>query len=249
MEAYESDIVFTDGVKQNVFSVQYTAWLTEIFNSDEVRAYLLNEYGISWDADSEIAVHLNQNSEDGAPYFSIGTTDYHQLDDFFGEKDSLTVATGKTTQERWYTDTFDLVTSDPWGDNPLVIDLSADSANGTSGDQGEDGSDGATGDSGQPGGDATILGTNGDGGDDGVNAVGTGNPKSVAGDGTDGTDGTAGTAGTAGGDGDPGGDGTAGTDGKDGQAAIVVDDSQPYTAILIQSYGGETNVIRGGDGG
>jgi hypothetical protein len=236
----------TDGTKQNVFSVEYGAWLTQLFNSTEVRQYLLNEYQIS--LDTVLKTEINQNSADGSPYFSIDGVAYHQLDEFFGDQTAVMIATGKTTQERYYASSFEL--PNPYGDNPFVIELADDTTVGDDGVDGVDGIsgvDGADGAAGAVGFDKLIDGIDGVRGAD---AVGSGAPgqRRIA---TDGSDATSGTAGDDGDDGSPGEIGTAGGDGTDGQSGttgVVLDPLMGYTSLVINSTG-TANVIVGGNGG
>ena len=95
----------SDGTTQSYFAVNYTAWLTEIFNSEEVLAYL---DGLGIDTSGGIVVKLNQNSEDGAPYIEVGGVAYYDVfESFFGGRTDVDLKTGKTSQERWYSDSFE----------------------------------------------------------------------------------------------------------------------------------------------
>src|SRR5688572_27923393 len=76
----------SDGTTQSYFAVQYTAWLTEIFNSTEVREWLLNEHDIALDA--EVVVKLNQNDSnlEAAPYIEVDGVAYDVFQDFFDDR-------------------------------------------------------------------------------------------------------------------------------------------------------------------
>ena len=103
----------SDGTTQSYFAVQYTAWLTEIFNSTEVREWLLNEHDIALDA--EVVVKLNQNDSnlEAAPYIEVDGVVYDVFQDFFDDRTDVDLKTGKTSQERWYSDTFEFGNAAP----------------------------------------------------------------------------------------------------------------------------------------
>lgn len=96
-ETEDGDLKLTDGVNtQNQFAVAYTAWLN----------YLVSEFGIGDDIDGDgiIKVGLNQNAEFGTPY--IEGLSQEQLDELFGDRESVVLTTGRTTQTRYYSDDF-----------------------------------------------------------------------------------------------------------------------------------------------
>ena len=89
-------IAVSPEITQNQFSVQYTAWLQ----------HLVDDFGIGadLDEDSVISVGLNQNDPTGTPFIEGVLAE--DLDAMFGGRTSFDAKTGKTTQERWYSDTF-----------------------------------------------------------------------------------------------------------------------------------------------
>lgn len=111
-----------DGTTQNYFSVQYTAWLSSVFNDSAVRSFLQSQYGIATDA--EIVVKMDQNGgAEGSPYIMVGDTAY--AIDGFSEQQSVDLKTGRVTQERWYADTFTFGSTVV---NPIDIALTVDPA-------------------------------------------------------------------------------------------------------------------------
>lgn len=102
---------------QNFFAKHYTAWLTSLVAE--------NELGADLDGDGEISVDLNQNDPDGTPIIEGMTED--ELTAMFGDRLSLEVKTGKTTHDRWYSDSItlgsDAVTSDSGMD--VITDFDA----------------------------------------------------------------------------------------------------------------------------
>ncbi|RDI60975.1 VCBS domain-containing protein [Microvirga subterranea] len=102
-------ISFTSGgepvLTQSQFSTYYTAWLTSIFSDPAVQQWLRDNYKIDL-AGKAIQVNLNQNSDTLLPTVN-GITDQKIYDALFGEKSSLIVGTGKTTQERSYVSDFE----------------------------------------------------------------------------------------------------------------------------------------------
>jgi VCBS repeat-containing protein len=95
----------TANLTQSQFSTYYTAWLTSIFSDANVQQWLRDTYKIDL-AGQAIQVNLNQNSGTLLPTVN-GITDQRIYDALFGAKSSLTVGTGKTTQERWYVSSFE----------------------------------------------------------------------------------------------------------------------------------------------
>jgi hypothetical protein len=85
-----------DGASQSFFSKNYTAWLTSLVAE--------NELGTDVDGDGLVSVDLNQNDATGTPQIE-GMTD-EELAALFGDRQSLDVQTGRTTHERWFSDTF-----------------------------------------------------------------------------------------------------------------------------------------------
>jgi Ca2+-binding RTX toxin-like protein len=86
----------SDGVTtQGQFSSSYSAWL-----SATVARFSLGE---DVDGDGTVSVELNQNSPTGSPLIEGLTAE--ESDALFSPMQSLTVKTGNTTHERWYSDT------------------------------------------------------------------------------------------------------------------------------------------------
>lgn len=89
-----------DGTTQNFFATHYSAWLN----------YLVSEYGLGEDLDGDgiVEIGLNQNDSgaDATPW--IEGISQEDLADMFGDRDSVMLKTGKVSQERWYSDSFDL---------------------------------------------------------------------------------------------------------------------------------------------
>lgn len=86
-----------DGVTtQSFFSTHYEAWLE----------YLVANYGIGSDSDLDgvIEVGLQQNAEFGTPW--IEGVSAEDLAALFGGRTELDVITGKTSQTRYYSDSF-----------------------------------------------------------------------------------------------------------------------------------------------
>jgi VCBS repeat-containing protein len=95
----------TTGLTQSQFSTNYTAWVTSIFSDANVQQWLRDTYKIDL-AGQAIQVNLNQNSSTLLPTVN-GITDQRIYDALFGDKSSLTVGTGKTSQERSYVSSFE----------------------------------------------------------------------------------------------------------------------------------------------
>lgn len=244
IDATVGDLELKDGsMTQSSFSVNYTAWLTEIVNTEAVRSHLaLTESDV-------VTVELNQNSTGGAPFIKINGETSNALDGFFSDREDVLVATGKTSQLRWYSDSFtypELPEPSPWGDDPyMIVAPESGALDGTDGVAGTDGLAGEAGTAGSSGVNAPEPGADGADGANGADAVGTGSAKTDA---TVGQAGAAGATGTKGGDGTigiKGADGLNGTSGSDGEAALTVDSS--HTSIVIEVTG--DMVILGGDGG
>lgn len=80
---------------QDWFAKNYTAWLN----------YLVTEYGLgSAGDDGVVSVGINQNDPNGTPWIEGMSTD--ELTAMFGDRSAVTLKTGKTTQERYYSDGF-----------------------------------------------------------------------------------------------------------------------------------------------
>lgn len=94
--AVSSNGEVADGTTQAFFSVQYTAWLNEL-----VSTYGLGE---DKDGDGKVSVGLNQNDPNGTPY--IEGMSEEDLASMFGDRENVMLKTGKTTQERYYSDSF-----------------------------------------------------------------------------------------------------------------------------------------------
>ncbi len=92
---------------QNIFSKEYTAWLTTAMLTDpDVVTWLQEQLeGEQLDAflQGDYKVELNQNSLDGAPYLTFGEHGSYALTALFsGDKSSFEWTKGKATQERWF---------------------------------------------------------------------------------------------------------------------------------------------------
>ena len=85
-----------DGATQSYLARHYTAWLESL-----VAQY---ELGADVDGDGMVSVDLNQNDAEGTPMIEGMTAD--ELAVLFGDRQSVEVQTGKTTHERWFSDSF-----------------------------------------------------------------------------------------------------------------------------------------------
>jgi hemolysin type calcium-binding protein len=85
-----------DGTTQAFFSTKYTEWLQ----------HLVKDFGLGVDmnGDGQIKVGLNQNDPAGTP--QIEGLSAEQLADMFSDPETVLIKTGKTTHERYYSDTF-----------------------------------------------------------------------------------------------------------------------------------------------
>jgi hypothetical protein len=99
-----------DGASQSFFSKNYTAWLTSLVAD--------NELGADVDGDGVVSVDINQNDATGTPVIEGMTAE--ELATLFGDRQSLDVQTGKTTHERWFSDTF------TFGDTTVATDAGTD---------------------------------------------------------------------------------------------------------------------------
>ncbi|MGR2739580.1 type I secretion C-terminal target domain-containing protein [Billgrantia sp. Q4P2] len=116
---------------QNVFSKEYTAWLSSVVLGDPgVTAWLQAQLeGDQLDAflEGNYKVELNQNSIDGAPYLTFGDSGSFELTELFsGEKDSFLWYKGKTSQERWFFDSYSVPGSEVENQAPTDIRLDID---------------------------------------------------------------------------------------------------------------------------
>ncbi|WP_435257653.1 calcium-binding protein [Thioclava sp. FR2] len=94
--AYVVNGQVADGIPQNIFSTQYTAWLNGLVAA--------NGLGVDLDGDGVISVGLNQNDPSGLPHIEGLTTE--QVDELFNGTDNVFVKTGSKTQERYYSNDF-----------------------------------------------------------------------------------------------------------------------------------------------
>jgi hypothetical protein len=113
-------LVFGDGITQNDFSVNYTAWLTTILN-DDAADWLESQ---NLDIVGGFSVKLNQNDPEGAPYIqyydSNNVLQTFALDELFESvKLDFDAKTGKVTQTRYYFDTFAV----PGAENQAPTDI------------------------------------------------------------------------------------------------------------------------------
>lgn len=116
---------------QNIFSKEYTAWLSSVVLGDPgVTAWLqaqLEDDQLDAFLEGNYKVELNQNSIDGAPYLIFGDSGSFELTALFGgEKASFEWAKGKAVQERWYFDEFSVPGSDNVNQAPTDIRLDID---------------------------------------------------------------------------------------------------------------------------
>jgi len=102
---------------QSFLAKNYTKWLSSLVKE--------NDLGTDVDGNGKIKVNINQNDPDGTPIIEGMTED--ELTAMFGDRLSLDVKTGKTTHERWYSDSItlgsDAVTSDSGMD--VITDFDA----------------------------------------------------------------------------------------------------------------------------
>jgi Ca2+-binding RTX toxin-like protein len=118
-------IIGTSTITQNQFSVNYTAWLTSIL-TDDAAEWLNEQLGDI----GTFSVKLNQNDPDGAPYVeyldaNLVLQTFSLVDLFGDDPDAITLKTGKTTQERYFFDTFTVPDTDV-NDAPTDIHLTID---------------------------------------------------------------------------------------------------------------------------
>lgn len=116
---------------QNVFSKEYTAWLSSVVLGDPgVTAWLETQLeGDQLDAfrEGNYKVELNQNSIDGAPYLTFGDSSSFELTELFiGEKDSFEWTKGKITHERWFFDSYSVPGGEVENRAPTDIRLDID---------------------------------------------------------------------------------------------------------------------------
>jgi hypothetical protein len=85
-----------DGTTQAFFSTKYTEWLQ----------HLVKDFGLGVDmnGDGKIKVGFNQNDATGTP--QIEGLNAEELADIFSDRESVLIKTGKTSHERYYSDSF-----------------------------------------------------------------------------------------------------------------------------------------------
>lgn len=118
---------------QNLFSKEYTAWLTTVMLTDPGVVTWLQEQleGEQLDAflQGEYKVELNQNSLDGAPYLTFGEHGSYALTELFsGDKSSFEWTKGKATQERWFFEEYSVPGQSVENQAPTDIRLNIDLA-------------------------------------------------------------------------------------------------------------------------
>ncbi|MGL6253495.1 MAG: hypothetical protein ACRC3F_21440, partial [Billgrantia desiderata] len=113
---------------QNVFSKEYTAWLSSMLGDPDVTAWLetqLDEDMLEAFLLGHYTVELNQNSIDGAPYLTFDNGGSFELTALFsGEKSSFEWTKGKATQERWFFDSYSVPGGEVENQAPTDIRLS-----------------------------------------------------------------------------------------------------------------------------
>ena len=116
--AANMSITVADGMTQSAFSTSYTAWLSYVANTLHLGADL--------DGNGVIDVGLNQNDASSTATPWIEGVSQDDLNAIFGDREDLTVKTGKTTQERYYSndastgDSLSITNSDG---HDIVLDL------------------------------------------------------------------------------------------------------------------------------
>jgi Ca2+-binding RTX toxin-like protein len=108
-------VTVDDGISQGAFSSTYSAWLSYVADTLDI--------GSDVDGDGQIDVGINQNAETGTPW--IEGVSQEDLDQIFGDRTDITVQTGHTTHERYYSDTASWDTLTSTGGNDVITDLSA----------------------------------------------------------------------------------------------------------------------------
>jgi Ca2+-binding RTX toxin-like protein len=106
--------------KQNVFSKQYTKWLSSLVKE--------NDLGTDVDGNGKVSVDINQNDPDGTPIIEGMTPE--ELTALFGDRQSLDVKTGKKTHERWFSDSATLGSDATTGDGGMDVISDFDAAEG-----------------------------------------------------------------------------------------------------------------------
>lgn len=109
-----------DGATQSFFAKHYTAWLTSLV--------VEHELGADVDGDGKVSVDLNQNDAEGTPMIE-GMTEA-DVAALFGDRQSLEVTTGKTSHERWFSDTFTFGEAGVTGDAGMDTITDFDAAEG-----------------------------------------------------------------------------------------------------------------------
>lgn len=114
---------------QNVFSKEYTAWLSSVVLGDPgVMAWLETQLeGEQLEAfqRGDYKVELNQNSSNEAPFLSFLDGSSFELTELFGdEKASFEWTKGKATQERWFFDSYSVPGGEVENQAPTDIRIS-----------------------------------------------------------------------------------------------------------------------------
>ena|SRR2546426_1487251 len=86
----------TSGWTQDFFASKYTAFLQHLVDTYHI--------GADVNGDGKVKVDINQNSAAGTP--KIEGLSAQELSSMFGDRESVSVKTGKTVHERWYSDSF-----------------------------------------------------------------------------------------------------------------------------------------------
>lgn len=131
MTSFSAFLGDTSLASQNVFSKEYTAWLSGVVLDDPgVIAWLqtqLDDGQLEAFQQGEFKVELNQNSTDGAPYLTFGELGSYALTDLFsGDKSSMEWTKGKATQERWFFESYSVPGGEAENQAPTDIRLTLD---------------------------------------------------------------------------------------------------------------------------
>lgn len=87
---------------QSQFATEYGGWLNYLVEGTDEFVGLKARFELDGGEDGIVTCGLNQNDPNGNPY--IEGLSEAQLADVFGDAASIQVKTGKTSQERWYSD-------------------------------------------------------------------------------------------------------------------------------------------------